>query len=93
MKVIVKVPGQPGELREFPDEINEKLRALQMAVGGWIEPVRLSEKLVAIVDEEGRLKQKRPNVFGLLGTIVFCGLGEEDYNDLPQDDPLLLEVI
>lgn len=93
MKVIVKSPGQPGELLKFPDEPNDKLKALQMAVGGWIEQVRLSEKLVAIVDEEGRLKQKRPNVFGLLGTIVFCGLGGEDYTDVPQDDPLLLEVI
>ena len=92
MKVIVKSPGLPGELRDFPNETNDKLKALQMAVGGWIEQVRLSDRLIAIVDEEGRLKQKRCNVFGLLGTIVFCGLGEEDYTDLPQDDPLLLEV-
>lgn len=92
MKVIVKVPGHQAELREFPDELNDQLAALQMAVGGWIEEVRLLPKLIAIVDEEGKLKRKPRNVFGFVGIIVFCGSGEESFTDVPQDDPLLPKV-
>ena len=93
MKALIKEPKKPAVLKELPDDTAGQLSALQDAVGGWIEQVRLSSKLIAIVDEEGRLKSKPYNVFGLVGTVVFCGLGEEDYTDVPQDDPLLMEVI
>ena len=93
MKVLVKGPGQPGELQDFPDGILERMNALEMAVGGYIEGVRLSDTLYAIHDEKGVLKQKPHNVFGLAGTIVFCGVNEKGLTDVPRDDPLLQEVI
>ena len=40
--------------------IPNTLEALQDAVGGYIETVTLFEGVVMIVDEEGRLKGKRP---------------------------------
>jgi len=89
MQVIIKEPRKPGELRYIPNT----LEGLQEAVGGYIEVVRLSDTLLAIVDEEGRLKGKQNNVFGLVGTIVLCGEDGDEFTDLPGDDPLLLEVM
>jgi hypothetical protein len=37
------------------------LKEAQSAVGGWVECVRLSDELIMLVDEEGRLFSKLPN--------------------------------
>lgn len=58
--VILKVDGTIVDLLIGSDQ----LKMLQTAIGGWIEPVRVSFNGVqreACVDEEGRLKNLRRN--------------------------------
>jgi hypothetical protein len=93
MKVLVKGPGQPGELQTFPDDVNERLDALMMAVGGPVEAVELSGQLTAVVNRNAAQGRKPRNAYGFCGTIVLCGTADGALTDLPQDDPLLLEAI
>ena len=83
MRAIIKEPGKaPVE-----KEIQNTLRALQEAVGGYIEPVMVEEDLVVICDEEGRLKGKPYNCWfdgiSFVGTIAVVGSGDEDLTDCP----------
>lgn len=80
MRVIIKEPGQYGRLVDIPDT----LEALQKAVGGYIEVVSIATDLVAVVDEEARLKGKKRNTLGLFGTIVFCGAGDGEFTSIPK---------
>ena len=82
MKVMIKEPGQPAREADIPNT----LEALQEAVGGFIETTYITEHLWAVFDEEGRLKNKKPNVFGLAGTIVFLGKRGSRFVDYPKRD-------
>ena len=79
MKVIIKQPDQVPVLQEIPNT----LEALQKEVGGYIETVRIATELVAIVDEEGKLKGQPRNILGLVGTIVFVGIKGTEFTDIP----------
>lgn len=57
MATVIKVDGSTHEISKFP-----KLPALQQAVGGYIELVRLSGGRVMYVNEEGRLNGLLPNM-------------------------------
>lgn len=89
MKVIVKEPGKPAEVKDIPNTLD----ALQKAVGGYIETVHIATNLVAIVDEEGKLKGKPSNVLGLVGTIVFAGIKKERFGDISDTAIELLEKL
>ena len=93
MKALIKEPKKPAVLRELPDDQQERMAELEKLVGGSSNLVRMSPQLGAIVRSEGHMLGLKKNVFGLAGTIVFLGIGEEEFVDLPQDEPLLLEVI
>lgn len=41
--------------------IDNSLRSFQKAVGGYIETIPFGGSLVIVCDEEGRLKDKKPN--------------------------------
>jgi hypothetical protein len=64
---------------------------MQRVVGGHIQAVYPWEDLVALVcDEEGLINGKPLNRYvmpGMViaGTFFICGLGEEDFTDLPDD--------
>jgi hypothetical protein len=93
MFVTVKTNGDYEIVRAEPS-----LKSLQTAVGGYIEIVRsknLPDKMVMVVNEEGRLKNLKYNAFGcyiygtekhgnpIVGDIVFCRLDmTEDGQDL-----------
>ena len=82
MRVLIKDPGQSP--REF--NIENNLETLQHIVGGYIEVVGLACGIVAICDEEGKLKGKKKN-FGmtydwLVGTIIFCSTKGEEFAGL-----------
>ena len=82
MRVIIKEPGQLPRWRY----IDNTLKALQEAVGGYIETVTVMEDVVMIVDEEGVLKGKKLNVirgYPFAGTVVFAGVNGEDFDDCP----------
>lgn len=88
IKVCHKEPGRPVQIRE----INNTLGALQHLVGGYIELARVFKKGIAILcDEEGLIKDKRPNCMGLVGPIVFIGLNGSDFRSLTDDEILAIE--
>lgn len=68
--------------------IANTLEALQDAVGGHIEAVTLFEGVVMLIDEEGRLKGKRPTcrLLGqdIVGDWLIVGANRRgEFTDLP----------
>ena len=57
MVVIKKEVGKAPEIIEIENE----LKALQYAVGGYIETLTFSTDAVLVFDEEGRIKDKPVN--------------------------------
>lgn len=85
MRVIKKEPGQLARVVEIENE----LKPLQEAVGGYIECVTLPNGLVVICNEEGLLMGLPYNtVFAgipFVGTILVVGDGGEDFTDVPEE--------
>ncbi len=87
---------QPRTIKAFvkhPDKapcfekISADLDAMQELVGGWLEEVKVSSDIVILCDEEGKLKGKVYNCsfgrYDLVGTIVFVGVKDNDWEDIP----------
>jgi len=55
--ILLKVGKEPVIVK-----IEDTLSAKQALVGGYIECVQLSSRVDLVVDEEGRLKSKEPNI-------------------------------
>lgn len=88
MKVMIKRPGDHYIGKDIPNT----LEALQAEVLGPIEVVTFSDRLVGIVNEEGRLTGMPLNIAGLVGPIVFCSVDGEDFADInPEQAELMLE--
>ena len=90
MKVIIKRPcDQFGEEATIPNT----LKALQEAVGGYIETVTLDNGLVLICNEEGNLLGLPHNLkvgippfhHTIVGDIVVVGVDGEEFCDCPID--------
>lgn len=94
MKVIIKRPcDQFGEEATIPNT----LKALQEAVGGYIETVTLDNGVVLICNEEGRirgmpynftLRRVYENAYGqflVFGTVIACGADGDQLADIPID--------
>lgn len=94
MKVIIKRPcDQFGEETTIPNT----LKALQEAVGGYIETVTLDNGVVLICNEEGKLRDMPYNftlrrIYGIIpihnpifGTVIVCGAEEDQFADIPID--------
>lgn len=85
MKVLIVEPGRNPRAAH----ISSELSSLQQTVGGYIQAIYPWEDPVAVVcDEEGLLKQAEFNRLiapevAIFGTFFICGLGEEDFTDLP----------
>ena len=88
MKVLIKEPGKPWETAE----VENTLEALQGVVGGYIETMPVvamdtNEKVVMVMDEEGRLKGKELNIVvcgvNIVGTVLLCGQDGDDFTDVP----------
>lgn len=82
MKVIKKEPGEKPRIVS----ILNTLEALQEAVGGRIETVRLFEDACLVCDEEWRLKGKPyNNILGVPfgGTVLLVGVNGEEFCDVP----------
>lgn len=87
MKILIVEPGRHPRKTDIPHTLSN----LQAVVGGYIQAVYPWDDPVALVcDEEGLLKQLdfnrlvAPEV-PIFGTFFLCGLGEEDFTDLPDD--------
>lgn len=74
-----KTNGEWGVL-----EIPNTLEALQEAVGGYIEVVRIFSEIVLICDEEGRIKGKSINPYSndIRGDFILCGTAGEEFRSL-----------
>ena len=95
MKVIIKRPcDQFGEEATIPNT----LKALQEAVGGYIETVTLDNGVVLICNEEGRLRDMPYNFTvrrmvhtflpvsnPIFGTVIACGADDDEFADIPID--------
>ena len=79
MKAIVIHPGQAPFTKDIPNNLS----ALQAEVGGYIETVPVATGVVALVDEEGKLKRKPATVLGLVGTVVLVGFSGAGFKDVP----------
>ena len=74
-------------------DIENTLDALQSAVDGYIETVRLVPgRAVMIVNEEGLLRGLSPNPIAsavantqIVGTAIIVGVDGEDFTDVPED--------
>lgn len=90
MRILYKEPGKAPRTMV----IAQDLGIMQQLVGGYIEPIRISDKTVLIVNEEGKLKKMDPNfilavegrVDLILGPAIFCGEKGEDFASLPKDE-------
>ena len=90
MRVIKKEPGRPAEVVEIEND----LKPLQDAIGGWIETFTLPIGLCVICDEEGLLKRLPYNTFiagnHFVGPILIVGVDGEDFTDVPEKYVTLL---
>lgn len=84
MKALRKKVGQPWEVVEIANE----LKALQEAVGGYIETLTIFEDCVLLCNEEGLLRGLPYNceVFGmtLVGDILLVGVSDDEFTDVPE---------
>lgn len=82
MKAIYKAPGKAAEIIDIEDT----LKALQKAVGGPIEAVRVTAEHVVICHEEGRLLglPKNTEIFGIdfVGPILIVSVDGESFSDV-----------
>ena len=84
IRVMVKEPGEKWQRRE----VDNTLRTFQGLVGGHIETVTVTpDRLVLIVNEEGKLQELPENVLfrndWLVGTVVAVGVAGEDFASCP----------
>lgn len=84
-RVIVK---RPDEKYGHVANISMALNNLQKTVGGYIETVSLTDKLVVICNEEGKLQGLEPNFrlpWGdvVCGTAIICGVKDENFGAVP----------
>lgn len=81
--VLVKHPGHTPHMVTILNE----LEPLQSLVGGYIEALPVSEKLLILCNEEGKLMGLPYNctLVGeqLVGTIVFVGVDGEEFDSVP----------
>ena len=87
MKVLLLEPGKIARAAE----IEHTLNSMQSVVGGIITVVYPFEAAVGVVaNDEGlllglSLNRKLSEEVIIAGTCFICGLGEEDFTDLPND--------
>lgn len=87
MKVLIIEPRQHPRRADVPHTLDE----MQRIVGGYIQAIYPFDDPVALVcDDEGKIKGYELNraVAGkdvIAGTFFICGLGAEDFTDLPDD--------
>lgn len=83
MRAVAKRPGEPGKVIT----IDNDLKALQEYVGGYIEAVKVSDKVCVICNEEGIIQGLPYNVklFGrrFFGPILIVGVTGEEFTDCP----------
>ena len=92
IRVMIKHPGEVPKI----EAITADFATYQQICGGYVEDFRLSDDVILLCDEEGRLKQK-PYCFNwgrvkFFGDVIFVGYetvnGEQIICDFPYDSPM-----
>lgn len=82
MIVLKKEPGKDPVLTD----IDNTLEAFQKNVGGYIETVTLTEELVIVCNEEGRIQSLPYNCTVMnadfYGTILIAGMKDDEFTDV-----------
>lgn len=90
IKAIYKAPGKAPVLIE----IENKLEALQRAIGGYLESVTITTDCCILCDEEGRLKGLPYNCkilnMELSGPILIVGVDGDELCDVMTDADFLI---
>ena len=87
---IYKEPGKGPTVKVIDNE----LKPLQRAVGGYIEVVDYRDGIVILCNEEGYLYGLRENVLGIYGPIVLCRAEGEDFASVRYDEvPKLIKEL
>lgn len=87
IKVIVKEPGMPAELREVKPDYQE----YRKIVNGYIEAIPMpgtsTDLIYIVLNEEGKLQRLEPNLTLkeysdiLVGTLFFVGCSQNKYGE------------
>lgn len=88
----LKLEDRTVELIELGStSVETELKAMQQAVGGYIESVTIAEDAALLVDEEGLLKDLSQNALAslvarrqIVGTALLVGIDGERYCDPPE---------
>ena len=94
MRILIKEPGKDPHTMVIPNDLG----MLQQLVDGYIETHTLTDGLVMIVNEEGKLKGLEPNFYvdrlkdTILGTAIFCGEDGEEFTDIDEYDLTVLQT-
>ena len=94
MRILIKEPGKDPHTMVIPNDLG----MLQQLVDGYIETHTLTDGLVMIVNEEGKLKGLEPNFYVaalddiILGTAIFCGEDGEEFADINEHDLTVLQT-
>ncbi len=83
MRILMKEPGKGIRAMVIPNE----LKLLQELVGGYIETYSISEDVLIICNEDGKIMGLPYNctICGedFMGNILFVGVDGEDFTDVP----------
>lgn len=86
MRVVYVEPGKPA----YAAEIENSLRSLQRAVGGYIQAVSNGDGTVIVCNEEGKLNSLPPNrrLVGdvLVGNFFVIGTEDVDFRSLTDEE-------
>lgn len=82
-----------GKIRRVT--IKNELKALQEAVGGYIETLTLAEGVVLICNEEGKLLNMEPNThfYTINGEFLLVGENGDEFGDLTEKQMEQLEEL
>ncbi|MBR3183291.1 MAG: DUF3846 domain-containing protein [Firmicutes bacterium] len=84
IKVIVK---RPDEEYGHMTNISDSLKNLQKTVEGYIEMISIGGNTCIICNEEGKLRNLRPNFRTendiICGTVIIAGTNEDELDDVP----------
>ena len=86
LRAVYVEPNRPA----YETEIENTLKALQRAVGGYIEAVSISDGISLVCNEEGKLDNlpgnRRIGNDIIAGAFVIVGNGEEDFRSLTDEE-------
>lgn len=92
MRVLIKDPGRNARMWDIENDLD----VLQYIVDGYIEVVELGCGIIAVCDEEGKLKGKERNYWlsngdCLVGTVIFCTTDGEEFAGLSDEQVSMVQ--